>query len=130
MSSHTTTKLWFNTIFQNRMRSKIWPASIKHVSYSIVVYGTELVRCSNNRQHPALCLVLEKYLCTSLASALAACRQLCVVHSWSHFPAQHRSTATRWVPTRKLMMVLKVLGTAWNKYILYTVSWRDCYWCG
>ena len=36
MSSHCTTKLLFNTIFQNQMRSKIRTASIKHVSYSIV----------------------------------------------------------------------------------------------
>ena len=32
------------------------------------VYGIELVHCSNNRQHRALRLVLEKYLCTSLVS--------------------------------------------------------------
>ena len=56
-------------IFQNQMQSKIRPASIKHVSYSIV----RVVRYSEN----ALPLVLEKYLCASLALALAASRRVC-----------------------------------------------------
>ena len=81
MSSHCTTKLGFNTIFQNQMRSKICPASIKHVSYSIVRvwYRTSTLQWEQAASR-ALPLVLEKYLHTSLALALAASRRVCCAH--------------------------------------------------
>ena len=60
------------------MQSKIRPASIKHVSYSIIVcvwYRTSTLQWEQAASH-ALRLVLEKYLCTSFASALAASRRV------------------------------------------------------
>ena len=108
MSSHNTTKLWLNTIFQNQMRSKICPASIKHVSYSIVHvwYRTSTFQC----QQAASCtlpLVLEKYLHISLASAPTASRRVGCAPLISLPSTAPHHAHTRWVPTRKLMMVLK-----------------------
>ena len=53
MPSHSATKLRFNPIFRNQMRSKICPAPIKHVSYSIICV---LYRTSMLQQHHALSL--------------------------------------------------------------------------
>ena len=85
------------------------------------VYGTELVHCSNKRQHRGSPFGARKvftyYSCIGTGHVqMCVCRALLI-----SLPAQHSSTATRWVPTRKLMMVLKILGTATHKYILYTV---------
>ena len=90
------------------MRSKTCPASIKHVSYSIVRvwYRTSVFQCQQAASH-SLPLVLEKYLCTSLASALAASRRVCCALLISLPSTALRHAHTRWVPRRKLMMVLK-----------------------
>ena len=55
----------------------------------------------------ALPLVLEKYLRTSLASALAASRRVCCALLISRPSTAPRHAHARWLPTRKLMMVLK-----------------------
>ena len=108
MSFHCTTKLWFNTILQNQMRSKIPFTSIKHVSYSIVHvrYRTSTLQWYQASLR-ALPLVLEKYLCTSLASALAESRRVCCVLLISLPSTAPWHAHARWLPTRKLMMVLK-----------------------
>ena len=108
MSSHCTTKLQFNTIFQNQMQSKIHPASIKHVSYSIVCvrYRTSMLQWEQAASR-ALPLVLEKYLHTSLASALAASRHVCCALLISLPSTAPWHAHARWLPIRKWMIVLK-----------------------
>ena len=94
MSSHCTTKLRFNTIFQKQLWSKIRPISIKNESYSIV------------RVQHRTSMLLEKYLHTSLASALAASRRVCCALLISLPSTAPRHAHTGWLPTRKLMMIL------------------------
>ena len=108
MSSHCMTKLRFNTIFQNQTRSKICPASIKHVSYSIVCvwYRASTLQWEQAASR-ALPLVLEKYSHTGLASALAASRRVCCALLITLPSIAPWHAHTRWLPTRKLMMVLK-----------------------
>ena len=93
MSSHSTTKLQFNMIFQNQMRSKIRPTS-KHVSYSIVCVWYRPSCCSNNTQHRGSPFGATKYLCTILASALAACRRVCVLCT-PDLTSHHNTAAPR-----------------------------------
>ena len=90
------------------MWSKICPTSFKHVSYSIARerYRTSMLQWEQAASH-ALPLVLEKYLRTSLASALAASRRVCCALPISLPRTAMWHAHTRWLPTRKLIMVLK-----------------------
>ena len=90
------------------MCSKVCLASIKHISYSIVRvwYRTSTLQWEQAASC-ALPLVLEKYLRTSLASALAASRRVYCALLMSLPSTAPWHAHTRWLPTRKLMMVLK-----------------------
>ena len=130
MFSYSMTKLRFNTIFQNQMRSKIHPASIKHVSYSIVCvrYRTSTFQCQQAASR-ALPLVLEKYLLTSLASALAASRRVCCALLISLPSTALRHAHTRWVTTRKLMMVLKHPKKTKTFFSTEKIKYNKQTWC-
>ena len=77
MSSHSTTELRFNTNFQNQMRSKIRPTSMKHVSYTIVHvrYRASTLR-ANSSIARSLFRARKVFMYYSLTSALAASRRV------------------------------------------------------
>ena len=59
------------------------------------MYGAELVCCVPVATSRTLSLVLEKYLRTSLASALAACRRVCCALPISTAACIHKMNADK-----------------------------------